>query len=226
MNRKGILHSTLGKKYVMAISGLLLLFFVIGHMLGNLQIFLGREPLNAYGAFLKSKPIMLWMARIGLLGLVIIHIASAIALTKQNRAARPIGYRIKESIGASYASRTMIWSGMIVFAFIIYHLLHFTIGVVDPELLTMKDEAGRHDIYSMVVKGFRSPIISGFYIFSMALLCFHLSHGAGSLFQSLGMCSGKKKIWARRLALGLAWVIFIGNSSIPLAVLMGLGNEL
>lgn len=209
----------------MAISGLLLLFFVIGHMLGNLQIFLGRDQINAYGAFLKSQPTLLWMARFMLLGLVILHIASAISLTIQNRVARPIGYRIRQSSGATYASRTMIWSGVIVFAFIVFHLMHFTIGIVDPELLKIEDDSGRHDIYAMVIHGFRSPIVSGFYILSMALLCLHLSHGTSSLFQSLGLTSGNQRIWAKHIASALAWGIFLGNSSIPLAVLMGFGKD-
>ena len=220
-----IFHSTLGKKYLMAITGLLLIFFVIGHMLGNLQIFLGQEPLNAYGAFLKSKPGLLWGARLGLLGLVALHIWSAITLSAKNRAARPISYRVQRSVDASYASRTMIWSGLIVLAFIIYHILHFTAGATHPEFLALKDSEGRHDIYHMVIQGFSHPLVSGFYILSMALLCSHLSHGTSSLFQSLGFRSGQQKVWAHRIALFLAWGIFLGNSSIPVAILLGFGKE-
>ncbi len=209
----------------MAITGLLLIFFVIGHMIGNLQIFLGPESINAYGAFLKSKPALLWGARLGLLATVAVHIWSAITLSAKNRAARPVTYKVNRSVAASYASRTMIWSGLIVLAFIIYHLLHFTVGAVNPELLALRDEAGRHDIYLMVIQGFSHPLVSGFYLLSMALLCSHLSHGTSSLFQSLGFRSGQQKIWANRLALLLAWGIFLGNSSIPLAILMGFGKE-
>ena len=220
-----IFHSTLGKKYLMAITGLLLIFFVIGHMVGNLQIFLGQESINAYGAFLKSKPGLIWGARIGLLGLVVVHIWSAITLSAKNKAARPVAYRVNKSVEASYASRTMIWSGLIVLAFIIYHILHFTVGAVSPDLLALRDESGRHDIYLMVIQGFSHPLVSGFYLLSMALLCSHLSHGTSSLFQSLGFRSGKQKIWANRFALVLAWGIFIGNSSIPVAILLGFGKE-
>ena len=191
----------------MAITGLLLIFFVIGHMVGNLQIFLGQESINAYGAFLKSKPALIWGARIGLLGLIAIHIWSAITLSAMNKTARPIAYRVNKSVAASYASRTMIWSGLIVLAFIIYHILHFTVGAVSPDLLALRDESGRHDIYLMVIQGFSHPFVAGFYIFSMALLCSHLSHGTSSLFQSLGFRSGKQKIWANRFALVLAWGI-------------------
>ncbi len=220
-----ILHSTLGKKYLMAISGLLLILFVIGHMVGNLQIFLGPDTLNAYGAFLKSKPAMLWGARSGLLLLVALHIWSAITLAAKNRDARPVRYQVQRSVGASYASRTMVFSGLIVLAFIIYHLLHFTVGAFDPEVLKFEDSEGRHDIFRMVVLGFSHPLVSSFYIFAMALLCLHLSHGVSSLFQSLGFRSGQQKIWANRIALLLAWGIFLGNSSIPIAILMGFGQE-
>ena len=220
-----LFRSTLGKKYLMAVSGLALLLFVIGHMLGNLQIFLGQEALNAYGAFLKSKAGLLWSARIGLIGLVFLHLWSAITLNAKNKDARPVRYRVNRAVGATYASRTMVWSGVIVLAFIIYHLLHFTLGVTDPNFLKLKDEAGRHDIYTMVIQGFSHPLVSAFYIVAMALLCTHLSHGASSLFQSLGFRSGPQKRWADRIALLLAWGIFVGNSSIPIAVLMGFGKE-
>ena len=220
-----LFRSTLGKKYLMAVSGLALLLFVVGHMLGNLQIFLGQEALNAYGAFLKSKAALLWSARIGLIGLVLIHLWSAITLNAKNNDARPVRYRVNRAVGATYASRTMVWSGIIVLAFIIYHLLHFTLGVTDPSFLELKDEAGRHDIYAMVVQGFNHPLVSAFYIIAMALLCLHLSHGASSLFQSLGFRSGPQKRWADRLALLLAWGIFAGNSSIPIAILLGFGKE-
>lgn len=209
----------------MAITGLLLILFVIGHMLGNLQIFLGQETINAYGAMIKSKPALLWGARSGLLLVIAIHIWSAITLTKRNNGARPVGYRVNRAVAASYASRTMIWSGLILLAFIIYHILHFTVGALDPTLLKLKDDSGRHDIYQMIISGFSQPLVSGFYILSMALLCMHLSHGTSSLFQSLGFRSGRQKVWADWLALVLAWGIFVGNSSIPLAILMGYGKE-
>lgn len=220
-----IFHSTIGKKYLMAITGLLLVVFVIGHMLGNLQIFLGPETINAYGAFLKGKPALLWSARVGLLVTAAVHIWSAVTLAARNRAARPTSYRVKRFASASYASRTMIWSGLIVLAFIVYHLLHFTVGVVDPALLQLRDESQRHDVYRMVVLGFSHPLVSGFYILSMAILCAHLRHGISSLFQSLGFRAGGQRVWADRLALVLAWVVFVGNSSIPLAILLGYGKE-
>lgn len=214
-------HSSLGKKYVMAITGLALFGFVILHMVGNLQIFLGKEVLNAYGAFLKSKPLLLWGARFGLLALVSFHIWAAVRLTQENRAARPVGYAVQKPVAATYASRTMLMSGLIVASFIVYHLLHFTAGGVDPQLLQFRDEAGRHDVYKMVVAGFSNVKISIFYIVGMALLCMHLSHGVSALFQSLGL---KTKVLTGSIdgfAKISAIVIFAGNCSIPMAVLLG-----
>src|SRR5688572_22999491 len=122
-------RSSLGKKYIMAVTGCALFGFVIGHLLGNLQIFLGPEPLNRYGHFLQTTPELIWPARVGLIVLVVLHIAAAVKLTAENRAARPIAYADYDVVAASYASRTMMMSGLIVFVFVIYHLLHFTIQI-------------------------------------------------------------------------------------------------
>lgn len=205
----------------MAITGLGLVGFVIAHLLGNLQIFLGPELLNRYGHFLQTTPELVWPLRIGLLVMILLHIAAAIALTRQNRAARPVGYAHFEVVAASYASRTMFMSGIIIFVFIVYHLLHFTIQIPDINLTgrdfrTLEDLKQRHDIYSMMVTGFRNPVVSGFYVLGIALLSLHLSHGISSLFQSLG-CSRRFDGLARLAAI----LIFAGYCSIPAAVLMG-----
>ena len=209
----------------MAITGLLLLGFVIGHMVGNLQIFLKPEVINSYGAFLKSMGPLLWVVRLGLLACVGLHIWAAVSLALDNRAARPAGYAQYKPAGATYASRTMVWSGVIVLSFIIYHLLHFTVGMVNPEFLQWHDGEGRHDIYKMVISGFQHPLVSFFYILSMGLLCMHLSHGVSSLFQSLGLRTSLYKNWIDRFAQITAWSIFVGNSVIPLAILLGYGRE-
>jgi succinate dehydrogenase / fumarate reductase cytochrome b subunit len=213
-----IFRSSIGKKFVMAASGLALLGFVIVHMLGNLQIFLGPEPLNAYGEFLKSKPGLLWTARLGLLLMVILHILTSVQLTRENRAARPVGYDKAKPPSASYASRTLFMSGLIIFAFLVYHLMHFTLGLTNPEFIHLEDAQGRHDVYRMSVLGFSQPLVSFFYIFAMGLLCLHLSHGVSSWVQSLGW---RSKNWAGidRFAQGAALLIFLGNCSIPFAVL-------
>jgi succinate dehydrogenase / fumarate reductase, cytochrome b subunit len=212
--------STIGKKYVMAITGLVLFGFVIGHMVGNLQLFSGPDRINGYAAFLKSQPGVLWGARLALLLMVALHIYSAVKLSLDNRAARPVPYEISKAHKASYASRTMIWSGLIIFAFVIYHLLHFTVGVVDPAYLEMRDEAGRHDVYGMVLAGFSNPLVSGFYILAVALLCVHLSHGVSSMVHSIGFRMKGNERLVNQIALTSAWVIFLGNISIPLAVLL------
>lgn len=217
-----LLGSSLGKKYVMAITGLALFGFVIIHMIGNLQIFLGPDVLNTYAAFLKSKPLLVWGARLGLLVIVSFHVWAAVRLTQANRAARPVSYAVQTPIVASYASRTMVVSGVIMASFIIYHLLHFTTGGVDPELLKFRDALGRHDVYRMVVRGFSNPLAASFYILGMVLLGLHLSHGISALFQSLGLRNRAWGCFLDRFAKIAAAVIFIGNCSIPLAVMAGI----
>jgi succinate dehydrogenase / fumarate reductase cytochrome b subunit len=227
-----LFRSSLGKKYIMALSGAGLVLFAVGHMLGNLQVFLGPEPLNAYGHFLQSTPEILWGARLGLLGLVGLHIWAAVKLTLENRAARPVPYDQGELVAASYASRTMIWSGLIIAAFVLFHLLHYTVQVKavnltgqDFGLFEDTHVPPRHDIFKMMITGFRQPLVSGFYVLAVGLLCVHLSHGISAMFQSLGF---KDKTWGPaidKLAVLAAWVLFLGYSSIPVAILLGYGKE-
>lgn len=216
-------RSSLGKKYVMAVTGLGLWMFVIIHMLGNLQIFTGPEHLNAYGHALKSTPALLWGARIGLLTIGILHVVAASQLARSNRRARPIGYGDKKVVASSFAQRTMIISGLILLAFIIFHLAHFTFGWVNPQYLEFKDplNLSRHDVYRMMIVGFSNPIVSAFYIVSMGLLLLHLSHGVSSTFQSLGLRSIKTFGFFDKLAKITALALFLGNSAIPLAILLG-----
>jgi len=212
--------SSLGKKYIMAITGFLLFLFVIVHMLGNLQVYLGPEPMNAYAALLKARPGLLWTARAGLLLLAILHIASAVQLAAENRAARPETYEEGKPI-ASFASRTILVSGLIIFAFVIYHLMHFTFGVTNPEFMRLEDLNAQHDVYRMVVLGFSNPWVSAFYLISMGLLCLHLSHGLSSMFQSLGIRSRSNLRAVTLFARAAALVVFIGNCSIPISILAG-----
>jgi succinate dehydrogenase / fumarate reductase cytochrome b subunit len=216
-------RSSLGKKYVMAVTGLGLWVFVIVHMLGNLQIYLGPERLNAYGHALKSTPALLWGARLGLLTIAVLHVVAGVQLANANRRARPTGYGDKKVVASSFAQRTMIVSGLILLAFIIFHLAHFTLGLVNPQYLELKDplDLSRHDVYRMMINGFSNPLVSGFYIVSMGLLLLHLSHGVSSAFQSLGLRSKKTFGFFDKLAKGAALALFLGNSSIPLAILLG-----
>jgi succinate dehydrogenase / fumarate reductase cytochrome b subunit len=225
-----IWNSSLGKKYIMAATGCALFIFVIGHLIGNLQIFLGPDVLNQYGHFLQTNWEIKWPARIGLLAMVVLHIVSAVRLTAENRAARGTGYAEWKPAGASYASRTMMMSGLIVAAFVIYHLLHYTvtapgINFTGRDFATFKDAQGRHDIYKMMIVGFSNGWVSLFYIISMALLSLHLSHGVSSMFQSLGW---KKNYYKRLIDNGakfIAILIFAGYSMIPIAVMLGYGKE-
>ena len=151
----------------MALTGLALFLFVVAHLAGNLQVFLGPEEINRYGDFLQTNLELIWPARIGLLVIVLLHIWSAIQLTIENRAARPQPYAQHEVVAASYASRTMFWSGLIIAAFIIYHLLHFTVQVQGINLtgksfVDLHDAKGRHDVYAMLVLGFKNPLVAGF----------------------------------------------------------------
>ena len=215
-------NSTLGKKYLMALTGFLLFGFVIVHLLGNLQIFLGPTAINEYAHFLKAKPAVLWGARSGLLVIALLHIVTAYQLVARNRAARPVKYSAgKAPVAASFTSRTTAISGTIVLVFIIFHLLHYTVGLIDPSLLRLELNQ-MPNVYGMMVQGFSNPFISAFYILAMALLCMHLAHGVGSMFQSLGVKNGAYDTIINRLAKVAAAVIFLGNCAIVIAVLVGL----
>ncbi len=210
-------QTTVGKKAIMAVTGFILFGFVVGHLLGNLQIYLPPEKINHYSAALRSMPALLWGARITLLVSVFLHIWASWQLWLLQRAARPIGYVKKVNEHSTYASRTMVWSGPIILAFVIFHLLHFTFGVVHP--------GGRfieHDVYNNVVTGFQVWPVSLFYIIAMIMLCYHLYHGLWSMFQTLGLSHPVYTPILRNLAKIVAILIAVGNISIPVAVLAGL----
>ncbi len=210
------------KKAVMAVTGLFLLGFVITHLGGNLCIFGGQDLLNSYAQHLEELGPLLWVARITLLVLVFLHILTAVQLTSENRNARPVPYHRAQALQTTYAARTMAMSGVITLAYIVYHLLHFTFRVTHPAISHGVDPQGRRDVYSMVVLSFRDPFVSIFYVFSIALLSMHLSHGIKSLFQSLGWNNETLEPRLVKIARGLALLIFLGYSSIPLSVLLGL----
>jgi succinate dehydrogenase / fumarate reductase cytochrome b subunit len=214
----------------MAVSGFVLFLFVVGHLAGNLQFFLGAEAINRYGHFLQSNTELIWPARIFLLAMIGLHIWSAIKLSIENKAARPVPYSNWNPTTATYASRTMLMSGIIIFVFIIYHLLHYTaqvqyINFTGQNFIGFEDPEQRHDIFKMMVVGFSNIWVSAFYIVGIGLLCLHLSHGVSSMFQSLGW---KNKVYGPFLdkaARVLAWLIFLGYISIPISVLVGYGKE-
>ena len=209
-------NAVIGKKIVMALTGLFLLGFVIAHMLGNLQVFMGSEHFNAYARFLRVEPALLWAARLFLLLCVILHIWASIQLALLNKLeARPVGYVKKKNVGSTYASRTMYWSGPIIAAFVIYHLMQFTWGVGGTPF-----EEGR--AYENLVAGFKVIPISIFYIVAMGLLMLHLYHGFWSMFQTLGANHPRYTPMLKALAKLIAIALFIGFSAIPVAVMAGL----
>ena len=212
--------SSIGKKALMAVTGLFLLGFVVAHMLGNLQIYLGPDRLNDYAEHLQEMPYLLWPARVFLLAALAAHMVVAAKLTMENKNARPRPYACKDTVQASYASRTMMMSGVIIFAFIVYHLLHYTFGVTNPEQYALTDAKGRHDVYSMVVTGFRNIYISLAYILAMVPLCLHLGHGLQSFPQSLGFDTEKHECAVKCFARFFSFAVFFGNCSIPVSVLL------
>ena len=218
----GILRSSLGKKYVMAVTGLMLLGFVIAHLAGNLTIFLGADWLNDYSEHLAHSPLLLWPARVLLLTALLLHMSTALCLTLENRRARPIPYSVQNTVQATLASRTMIFTGLAVFFFIVYHLMHFTWGVTNPEFFELTDPKGRKDIYSMVILSFQNPLISGAYLLALFILCVHLGHGASSFLQSLGLTREPMLKKMKTVGVALGWLIFIGFASIPAASLLGI----
>jgi succinate dehydrogenase / fumarate reductase cytochrome b subunit len=213
----------------MAVTGFVMFLFVLGHLAGNLQIFLGAESINRYGHFLQSNPEIIWPARIFLLLMLVLHIWSAVKLSAENKAARPVAYSAWQPVGSTYASRTMLMSGIIVFVFIVYHLLHFTaqvqyINLTGKSFVDFVDPEKRHDIFKMMVVGFNNIWVSGFYILGIALLCLHLSHGTSSMFQSLGWKSPVYGPFLDKTSRWLAVAIFLGYTSIPVAILLGYGK--
>ena len=217
--------SSVAKKVLMAVTGTAFILFVIGHMLGNLGLFLGQEHLNQYAAFLQSlKKVygLLWVIRLFLLSFLIMHVWTGIRLWLQNRSARPIGYAREDTAQASISSRIMIWTGLGMFSYVVYHLLHFTFIVTNPGYNSLYDAAGRHDVYSMVILGFQNYLISGVYILAMFVLALHLNHALPSLFQTLGLTRPAYRTPFKRIGNLFALLIFCGYVSMPVAVLAGI----
>ena len=223
------LQSTLGLKILMALTGVILVGFVLIHMLGNLQIFIpfdgksGEAAIDTYGYLLKSNAAVLWGARFVLLGSVVGHIFAAVKLTNRSNAARPREYELRRWFSDSYAVRTMRWGGVIVLLFIIYHLLHFTVGV-DAALFTKVTHCSTETCFvrENVIRGFQQPFISVFYMIAQVALGLHLTHGVWSLFRTLGFTSQQWSARSRVLAMVIGGLITLGNIAIPMSVLMGI----
>jgi succinate dehydrogenase / fumarate reductase cytochrome b subunit len=222
-----IWQSSLGKKYLMALTGSAMMVFLFFHLVGNLQVFVGETRLNTHAFVLHHFVELLWPLRIALLAMLVIHVVAAVKLSAENRAARPVAYSRAEQVTASYASRTMLMSGLLIALFIVYHLLHFTFQVSALNFTgrSFQEFHGAapaplhaHNVYRMVLAGLGQPLVAGFYLLSLALLFLHLSHGMESWFQTLGLtfecCPSLPKILARVMSL----FFFVGYSSMPIAI--------
>lgn len=215
-------RSSVGKKYLMALSGAFLFLFLIGHMFGNLKVFMGADAFNHYAEWLREvgypalpHGVFLWIFRVVLLGAVGIHIFAAWETYQQSRRATGSRYAHKlQNLSFSYASRTMRWGGLIILAFVIYHLMHFTIGNAHPDFTP-------GDAYGNLVIGFQAPAVAGFYLLAVSALALHLYHGLWSATQTLGASHPKYDKFRRPLAAILTVAIYFGFISVPISVLMG-----
>lgn len=225
------LNSTVGAKVLVALTGLLLVGFVVFHMIGNLKVLSGRDEVNAYAHFLKhGLGPLLWIARAGLLAVFVAHVVLALKLKAKTAAARPVPYVALRSAQATIASRTMLTTGLVVGAFTLFHLAHYTFGWVhDAETgngmrinyLDLKDPAGRHDVYNMTVAGFRNPVISTLYLFAQLVLFAHLTHGIQSVIQTLGLKGTRfAPVWVW-VGYATAGLILAGNVAIVAAIWAG-----
>jgi len=239
---RNLFCSTIGRKLIMAVTGVVLIGFVVGHLVGNLQVYEAPDRINGYAHFLQSLGPALWLIRLFLLACVSLHVWSATVLTLESRRARgPEPYQVKKWISATFSSRYMRGTGYVVLAFILYHLAHFTVGIAQPGTFkenippyTMRGDyhimgvtvaaAGTEvlDVRSMVIRGFENPIVSVFYIVAVGLLSLHLLHGADSLFQTLGWRNHRWERGLRVLVTLLCAAYFLGNLAIPGGVLLGM----
>lgn len=220
--KQGSGYSSIGKKIWMAITGLTFIGFVTGHLIGNLQIFLGQEQLNSYAVLLHDMGKVLWVVRGTLTLFLVIHVWTGIRLYLQNKAARPVSYQRQESIETGVTSRTMIWSGLGILLYVVYHLLHFTFITTNPEYASLTDAAGRFDVYSMIVLSFQNYLISAVYLVAMFALAFHINHALPSVLQTLGLTRPEYRTCLKRVGNIAALIFFVGYASMPVAVLLNL----
>lgn len=235
--KASLFSSSIGLKATMAATGFVYVGFVFAHMVGNLQVFLGAEAINTYaynlqhmGPMLGKSGAVVWGARVFLLLCLALHVVTAIKLKVRNNSARTSKYVAQNTIQASVASRYMMLSGLLILSFIIYHLLHFTflpqkLSPAYPEMIshTMHGvQMSVHNVYGMIVASFQMPAIAIFYIVCQALLGLHLSHAVASVVQTAGFDHPRHRPAIEKLSLGYGWLIFLGNSAIPAAILLGL----
>jgi succinate dehydrogenase / fumarate reductase, cytochrome b subunit len=214
------LNSSIGRKIVMAVTGLMLLGFLVIHLFGNSLIYVGW--INAYGERLHSLPPVVWAFRLIMLFVFAAHIYFGITLTLENNAARPQAYAVKKNLRATFSGRTMIWTGLLIAAFLIYHLLHFTLRMTNPEISNSLDALGRLDVFKMVVFSFKNFAIAGIYITAMIVIGLHLFHGVQSFVQTFGLNSDKSLPCVEKYGKAVALILYIGYVSIPLVIILGI----
>lgn len=217
-------RSTIGKKVIMAVTGLMLVVFVIGHMAGNLQVLIGPAKMNGYAAFLKSTGELLWLVRIGLLVAVLLHILMAWQLTLIKWSARPVAYEMREPQVSTFASRTMRWGGVLLLVFIVFHILHFTTGTVFPMASrpdALYPEFSHTNVYGNVISAFHVPWVVAFYVVTMLFLMLHLFHGAWSSVRTLGLTKPSHHPLHRRVATVIALIVWLGFTAVPVAAFFG-----
>jgi succinate dehydrogenase / fumarate reductase cytochrome b subunit len=219
-------QTAVGKKAVMAVTGIALFGFVVGHMAGNLKAFAGEEAFNHYAEFLREvgAPLappgaLLWIARVTLLAAVVLHIHAATSLVLMARRARPADYTRRERVQLDYAARTMRWGGAIIFLYVVYHLLHLTFGTAHPDF--QPPDAAGHHAYRNLVVGLSNPVVAGVYVLASLVVGFHLYHGLWSMFQSLGLNHPRYNRWRRAFAVAFALAVAAGFVAVPLAVQLG-----
>ena len=215
-----LFSDSIGRKVVMAITGLLMVLFVVGHLLGNLSIFAGPDGINAYAEKLHQLAPVVWTTRIVMGVAVLLHLVLSIQITLENSAAKPEKYQVSRNLRATFASKNMIWTGVILGAFIVYHLLHFTFRVT-PSLVLQTDTLSRFDVYTMVVTSLQKAGIAAIYIVAMVSLFLHLSHGVQSTFQTLGLSNAKLLPNYGVAGKVLSGIFLVGYGAIPVLIFVG-----
>jgi succinate dehydrogenase / fumarate reductase cytochrome b subunit len=212
-------RSTIGLKFIMAVTGVIMFGYLIGHVTGNWLVFAGREKINAYSAFLHHSPMILWGTRVILLISVLLHLWATARFLELRKQARPVAYGLKGSHGTTWAARTMFWSGPIILLFIIYHILHLTTGTVHPSF-HVNPETHQVDVYQNLVDGFKKPMAAGIYIVGMLAIGLHLSHGLWSMLQTIGVNRPNWECALRTFAVVVGFALCAGFIAVPAAVLL------
>ncbi|MGE5190029.1 MAG: succinate dehydrogenase cytochrome b subunit [Gemmatimonadota bacterium] len=216
-----LLTNTVGRKVLMAASGILMVLFVIVHLLGNSSIFVGPDGINAYAEKLHSLGPLVWIFRAVMLALLLIHVWFGVTLTLENSAANPAKYAVNRKLKATFSGETMIWTGLLLLAFLVYHLLQFTVRIT-PDIVQGVDAKGRYDVFTMVVTSFRNTSIVLIYVAAMVTLFLHLSHGIQSFFQTLGLSNDRTLPTYQGLGKALSAVFLVGYCSIPVTIIAGI----